>query len=251
MRNLVVTVLSLLLLAGLVVVFPSLVPSALRPALTPGLGGRLDPAPDVPRTEGGSFAFSATQPGRPRVPVTYSPCDPVRVELNLDGAPDPAADRASVERAVTRIARATGLRVELVGESSERPRWTEGRVRLDAGDLRDPDPVLVSFADSEEVPQLEGRVAGLAGSVLVEQRGFRRYVTGQVTLDRETFAGLRDQPGGDEVADAIALHEFGHLVGLDHVDDPGELMFATTTDQRTLGPGDRRGLAALGRGRCG
>ncbi|SDS34805.1 Matrixin [Nocardioides scoriae] len=250
MRNLAVTVLSLLLLGGLVVVFPGLVPSALRPALTPALGGRLDPAPEAPRS-GGTFAFSATQPGRPRVPVTYSPCDPVRIELNLDGAPDPVADRASVERAVARIAGATGLRLEVVGESTDRPRWTEGRVRLDPGVLRDPDPVLVSFADSDEVPQLQGRVAGLAGSVLVEQDGFRRYVTGQVTLDRDSFAELRDQPGGDEIADAIALHELGHLVGLDHVDDPRELMYATTTDQRDLGPGDRRGLAALGRGRCG
>jgi hypothetical protein len=39
-------------------------------------------------------------------------------------------------------------------------------------------------------------------------------------------------------------------VGLDHVEDPGELMYADNVGRVTLGPGDRRGLAALGSGQC-
>nr|WP_269329758.1 matrixin family metalloprotease [Kineosporia babensis] len=53
--------------------------------------------------------------------------------------------------------------------------------------------------------------------------------------------------------DAVVLHEFGHLVGLDHVDDPAELMYRTPTarphsDGFELG--DRRGLARLSGGPC-
>ncbi|WP_445257184.1 matrixin family metalloprotease [Nocardioides aurantiacus] len=248
LRNLLVTAVTVVLVVGLAVAVPSLLPSA-RPLLDPLVGGPGRTAQTAAPGEG-SFAFTATQRGRPRVPVAYSSCDPVRVEVNLDGAPDPEADLAHVRRAMARIGEATGLSLEYAGTSSARPRWEEGRVDLGLRDVTDPDPVLVTFADADEVPALEGRVAGIGGSVMVERDGWRRYLTGQVTLDRDALAELHDRPGGEEVAAAITLHELGHLVGLDHVDDPGELMHATTTSQRDLGPGDLRGLRALGLGRC-
>ena len=34
----------------------------------------------------GSYTFMSHQPGNPSAPVTYSSCQPIRVELNLDGA---------------------------------------------------------------------------------------------------------------------------------------------------------------------
>ncbi|WP_148076938.1 matrixin family metalloprotease [Nocardioides aurantiacus] len=246
LRNLFVTLLTVVLVGGLAVAVPTLLPAVLRPLVggeDPGTAGTAAAGP-------GSFAFAATQRGRPRVPVTWSSCDPVRVEVNLDGAPDPRTGLDHVRRAMSRINEATGLRLEYAGRSSARPRWDQGRVELGPGDLGDPDPVLVTFSDADEVPALEGRVAGLGGSVVVERGGWRRYLTGQVTLDREALAELQDRPDGDAVAAAITLHEFGHLVGLDHVEDPRELMHATTTTQRDLGPGDLRGLQALGRGRC-
>ncbi|KQT94156.1 hypothetical protein ASG49_04400 [Marmoricola sp. Leaf446] len=246
LRNLLVTLLTVVLVGGLAVAVPTLLPAVLRPLVGGEDAGTAGTAASGP----GSFAFAATQRGRPRVPVTYSSCDPVRVEVNLDGAPDARVGLDHVRRAMARISEATGLRLEYAGRSSARPRWGEGRVELGPADLGDPDPVLVTFADAEEVPALEGRVAGLGGSVMVERGGWRRYLTGQVTLDRDAFAELEDRPDGDAVAAAITLHEFGHLVGLDHVDDPRELMHATTTTQRDLGPGDLRGLQALGRGRC-
>jgi hypothetical protein len=49
---------------------------------------------------------------------------------------------------------------------------------------------------------------------------------------------------------AIVMHELGHVVGLAHVDDRGELMYADSVGQKTFGPGDLTGLGALGRGRC-
>jgi len=41
----------------------------------------------------------------------------------------------------------------------------------------------------------------------------------------------------------------GHLVGLDHVDDPTQLMHVVSP-VFDLGPGDRAGLARLGAGPC-
>ena len=42
----------------------------------------------------------------------------------------------------------------------------------------------------------------------------------------------------------------GHLVGLAHVRDPGELMSATNEGQLRYGPGDLEGLARLGSIKC-
>ena len=41
-------------------------------------------------------------------------------------------------------------------------------------------------------------------------------------------------------------HEFGHLVGLGHVDDPDEIMNKHGVRVSTYGPGDLEGLARIG-----
>ena len=51
--------------------------------------------------------------------------------------------------------------------------------------------------------------------------------------------------------EAIVLHELAHVVGLAHVSEPMELMFADNTGQVTFGPGDLEGLARLGSLPCG
>jgi predicted Zn-dependent protease len=62
-------------------------------------------------------------------------------------------------------------------------------------------------------------------------------------------------PGLPEGSDgAVLRHELGHALGLDHVDDPRELLFAgvALAPHAGYGPGDRRGLWELGAGQgCG
>jgi hypothetical protein len=76
------------------------------------------------------------------------------------------------------------------------------------------------------------------------------YVTGQIMLDREDFITISARDDGYVEWRAIIMHELGHLVGLGHVNDPGELMAQENTGQTDLGPGDRQGLAEAGKGPC-
>ena len=71
-----------------------------------------------------------------------------------------------------------------------------------------------------------------------------------MALDAGAFAEMADQSTGFEQSRAIIMHELGHVVGLDHVDDPDQLMFPRTTGRLDWGAGDRRGLAAMGAGLC-
>ena len=72
-----------------------------------------------------------------------------------------------------------------------------------------------------------------------------RCAAGSGALDRDVFRDFVDR-NNPEGARAILVHELAHVVGLAHVDDPGELMYAENTGRTGLGPGDREGLARLG-----
>ncbi len=191
------------------------------------------------------YKFLLTQP-RSDDPVTYDPCKVIEVAVNPEGAPE--SYDVLVATAIEHVAGPTGLRFELIEETDERP----GPHRAPA-DLRKhgdgPPPVLVSWSDPDETPELAGRVAGVGGSIAVT-KGVARlvYVTGSVTLDRELFEDLESGPDGLADAQAIIDHEFGHLVGLDHVRDRDQLMHATNNGQREWGVGDLAGLARLGGG---
>ena len=47
----------------------------------------------------------------------------------------------------------------------------------------------------------------------------------------------------------LEQHELGHVIGLDHVQDRGQVMYPSISDQSPdgYGPGDRAGLSILGR----
>lgn len=202
---------------------------------------RLAAAPPVPES-GGSYGFLLTANGRP---VGYDPCEPVRYQVNTTGAP--ADWRDLVDTAVQRTEQATGLRFEDAGITDDRDFF--GRR---TGFLDRPLPVLIGWADAGEQPGLDGDVAGQGGSVTGTPSGLGRthFVTGSVLLDRELFAAAANRPERRAEMQAIVDHEFGHLVGLDHVDDPGELMNPVLA-RTGYGPGDLEGLARLGNIPCG
>jgi len=237
MRALLLSVIIVCAALLLVLLLPGAVPADLRSRI--GIGSPASAA-------GGSYAFLAHQPGDPRAPVTYSPCSAIRVEVNPSGGPADAV--ALVQQAMSRVSAATGLRIDYEGLSTARPQWKSAYLpALAQSDA----PVLVSWATPEEVAELGGDVAGIGGSIwLREGNGQRHYVTGGVTLDTGAFDELAGRPDADSEEEAIILHEFGHLVGLAHVDDPNELMNAHNIGRTDFGPGDLAGLALLGEGSC-
>lgn len=208
----------------------------------------LGTAPPAPRT-GGEHRFVQRQPGDTR-PVAWDPCRPVRYLVNPEGAP-PGGDRL-VQEAVARTAAATGLTFVDAGTTDEE--WSEER------DPYQPDrygerwaPALIDWSDDTRVPALGGYVAGLGGGTAVAgPDGRRAYVSGQVVLDAKDLAKGLATPDGEAQVRGVIQHELGHLVGLDHVADPTELMFTEGSESQTheWGPGDLTGLHALGSGDC-
>ena len=214
---------------------------ALRPPA--GVGSRPAPlgVPPVIRS-GGPHEFVHRQDGGD--PVAYDPCRPIAIVVNDRTAFTGANDLLA--RAVADVSAATGLTFELAGQTEERP----GDDRASYQEARYGErwaPVLVAWSDPEESPDLAGNVAGYAGSAAVDDpdSGDFVYVTGAVVLDGPQALMQRN-----EHVLAVLRHELGHLVGLDHVDDPTQLMHATAMAPTDYAAGDRAGLAALGGGPC-
>lgn len=229
---------SALVLAGVVALSPDENMRTLRRLV--GVGAERAGALPFLTDGDGSYAFAMTQRGS-REPVTYDPCRVIEVAVNPEGASEGYDEL--VDTAIRRTGEATGFAFERIGTSNDRDFSARG------SRFGSRPPVLVAWATAEEVPDLAGNVAGIGGSTAVDLgTGRLRYVTGIVVLDRDQFDAFDED---EEVyAQAIVDHEFGHLVGLDHVDDPGELMNAENRGVTSYGPGDREGLARLGRVDC-
>ena len=214
-----------------------------------GIHARHGSGPSAPVSESGSYRFLAHQPGRGE-PVTYDPCRPIHVVVNDRIAPAGADEL--LDEALSEVTGATGLTFVRDGRTDELPRRDRP--------LRDPgryapgwSPVVVGWTTPGAEPGLSGRVVGLGGSsrVVDEMSGRWSYVTGAISLDTPALSGILSRPDGAAEVRAILMHELGHVVGLAHVDDAYEVMYAHDVGVTSFGPGDLTGLAALGRGRCG
>lgn len=182
-------------------------------------------------------------------PVAWDPCRPIHLVVNDAEAP-PGGDNL-VHEATAQITSTTGLQFVFDGTTTEQPsehRRPEDRSRY--GDWWA--PVLVAWTDSRTIPKLAGAVAGLAGpeGAPYLTTNQEHWVSGSVDLDGPQLADALRHPAGWNLARAVVMHEFGHLVGLAHVPDPHQLMYADTTGRTTFGAGDREGLRQLGLGPC-
>ncbi|MGD9957901.1 matrixin family metalloprotease [Nocardioides sp.] len=179
------------------------------------------------------YRFLHTHPRGGTLPIGYDPCTPIVVTVDPDGAPDDYRDL--VETAMEHTSSASGLSFDYAGPTSER----------NFSERDSSDPVLVLWADADEVPELAGDVAGIGGSSMLTGTGRPYYVTGSIVLDRDNFEAGTSAASRQAILD----HEFGHLVGLDHVNRIGELMNPSPR-VTTYGRGDLRGLALLGQVPC-
>lgn len=218
-----------------------------RPTATVTNGVRLStPSLAVPPDQ--SFRFIATQPTSAE-PVAFDPCRPIHYVVR-PGGPLPQGDDL-IAAAFARISAASGLVFVDDGPTTEAPSQNRPNFQPDRyGDRWA--PVLVAWSSPTELPRLGGDVIGLTSTLPVRaDDGRLALVSGQVALDAAQIADVYRFNGGRGVAVATITHELGHLVGLDHVDDPRQLMYPQARPLvSTFGNGDLTGLQALGRGAC-
>lgn len=226
-------------LAAAVLVVAALVVAIGRGAPQP----TLEPADDTSRAHTEGYAvWARNDDGRP---VRWDPCRSVVLVVEPTGAPPGGED--DLAEAVEQLRAVTGLDLVIAGRVDERPaadrppyqpqRYGENWA-----------PVLVAWARPHEADlPLRDWDRGVAIPIAAGPRGAQVFVTGQVVLNVERddlVAGFDDRA---TAWGATILHELMHLLGLDHVDDPDELMWTFPGEGPVqLGPGDLAGLRAVG-----
>lgn len=184
----------------------------------------------------GTSTYAFILDGPDNRPVGWDPCEPIHYEVNPEGAPNDWED--IVESSVEEVEEASGFDFEYDGRTSDR---NFGQRPVLDGETH---PVLIAWADPDEEPKLRGKAVGIGGSTPAQIGTRVRFVAGLVVLD----AGAADQMmvgGRSRAQELILAHELGHVLGLDHVDDSGELMNPQYVGQDGFGDGDKRGLAIL------
>ncbi|MCA4133913.1 matrixin family metalloprotease [Arthrobacter sp. M4] len=181
-------------------------------------------------------------------PVSYSPCRPIHYVIN--DALAPSAGREIIDDAVRKVSQATGLKFVYDGTTDELP--ADGRASYQPDKYGDRwAPVLIAWTSPAVVPRLAGQTIGLGGSSSIGlSNGYKAYVTGTLSLDAAQFRQVLTAWNGRDVGAAVVMHELGHLLGLDHVDDPTQLMYDEASSVHDFAAGDLAGLAKLGTGPC-
>jgi hypothetical protein len=192
---------------------------------------------------GPGYAFRDTQPSS-SLPIGFDPCNPV--EYVVYGVHAPPGTDGVIGSAIEEISAATGLEFVYRGPA-QNPLLKEPS---EDGSVRE--PVLIGWARPQDVDRLTDRTAGLGGSrhAWNAERGEFEYVTGGAVLNTAAAEEMLEKVDGRKYVKAVVMHELGHVLGLDHVDDPDQLMYHDNVGTTELGPGDRAGLAAVGAGRC-
>src|SRR4051794_16617572 len=194
-------------------------------------------------TVSSAYRFSSMLDGQP---VRWDPCTPIHWRSNT--ARGPAGGLDVLKTAVARIASATGTTWGYDGASATAPSSGYLPKTPSSGDR----PVLLGWTDGTSSDLLRGRPAQVLGMTRTvwfgtdDGKGHRTAATrgAVVALDRTDHLPLR----GKVSWSTTALHELGHVMGLDHPSDGRQLMAATLpADATDLQAGDRTGLGRVGR----
>ncbi|MEW1953128.1 hypothetical protein [Terrabacter sp. NPDC080008] len=219
------------------------------PPVPPDARSRPIGAPGPRLSWSNDYVFMSTIPEAGGRPVSWDPCRPIHLVVN--NAEAPAGADLLLREAAASVTKATGLQFVIEATSTETP--STHRAPVDNARYGNRwSPVLVGWTDPSVVPELEGRVAGVAGPTGASYYTptQQHWVSGTVNLDGPAFREILTRPDGWAAARAIVMHELGHLVGLDHAPVQGELMYEKNLGQLAFGPGDLEGLRQLGLGPC-
>lgn len=202
--------------------------------------------PPRPASASKSYKFLATNADGS--PVGYSPCRPLHYVVNAALAPKGAEQL--VENAIKTVSEATGIRFVNDGPTTEAPSQSRAPYQKEAyGDRWA--PLLIAWTTPEQAPQLQGPVIGTGGSTHFSYGdGPKSFVTGSLELDAPQISEDLGRGDGSACATAVILHELGHVMGLEHVEDPKQLMYPEIGAPDGLADGDLNGLRELGRAAC-
>jgi hypothetical protein len=177
-------------------------------------------------------------------PIRFDPCTPLHFVFNPEHAPSGAL--SDVKRSAQLAAEATGIEFIYDGTTEEPARPRRPAYQPDRyGDRWA--PILVGWIPHDSAI-FEHDSVGVGGSeARVNDRGGRLvYVTGDIILNGADQ--LASGFGAGRTWGKVLIHEWGHVLGLDHVVDPAQVMNANlVSSPANWGTGDLAGLRRLGR----
>ena len=169
----------------------------------------------------------------------WDPCaGPVTYRVNPRNLPPHGL--TDIKRVFTTISTATGLTFTYAGRTSFIPH------RMGQSTLANPPTdadAHIAWTTPKIAPSLRS-AAGYGGAAWAGKNSALN--NGTVVLDITDYMGrTAKQKRTNRMT--LLLHEFGHLVGLNHVKDPRQIMHPGTYPKKAeYGAGDLRGLAAVG-----
>jgi Matrixin len=203
-------------------------------------------SPAVRAKVDGAFKFLERVGG---APVRWNPCETISYAVNTDGAT--SSIKPDLDEALARVTRATRIEFVSVGRTEETFLRAYQRMRY-RGVIRKAELIIiwVDHGDYQEIlrglhdPRPSIAFAKTMAGLYADQD---QYFGGIIVMDAE--ATSQRGFGHSYAHGSVLLHELGHIMGLDHVKDPDQLMYSGRHPNyglRDFGNGDLEGLRRIG-----